>query len=132
MRIFFLICILLIIFGGIWSILSYKYGSSVGGVIYNYLKGLFSDKNSIVQIQSNGENSKGIQIATIDDNNPEDELKFNDSEIKEMEKDIFNPCFNCRFINNCKDYSDCRDRKQYLVMKRLEFNKRSFEEKEKE
>ena len=126
MRIFFLICILLILFGGIWMILSFKYGSSVGEIIYNYIKGLFSD-SSITQIQNNGDNSKGIQIANI--TSPEDELKFSDSEIKEMEKDIFNPCFNCRFINHCKDYSDCRERKEYLVIKRLEFNKREFENK---
>lgn len=128
MRIFFLICILLIIFGGIWSILSYKYGSSVGEIIYNYIKGLFSNNTSVIQIQNNGDNSKGIQIVKLD-NNLEDELKFNDSEIKEMEKDVFNPCFNCRLINNCKDFSDCRERKEYLVIKRLEFNKRDFEEK---
>lgn len=128
MRIFFLICILLIVFGGIWSILSYKYGNSVGEIIYNYIKGLFSNNTSVIQIQNNGDNSKGIQIVKLD-NNLEDELKFNDSEIKEMEKDIFNPCFNCRFISNCKDFSNCRERKQYLVMKRLDFNKRDFEEK---
>lgn len=129
MRIFFLICILLILFGGVWMILSFKYGDSVGEIIHNYIKKLFDNRSSITQVQNNGDNSKGIQIVSVS-NNPEDELRFSDSEIKEMEKDIFNPCFNCKFVHICKDYSDCKERKEYLVIKKLEFNKRELENKE--
>ena len=125
MKIFFLICILLIIFGIIWIILSVEYGSSIGNLIYKYIKRLLGvEDNQIIQVQQTGENSSAIQIVNNSQeliSNPE----FSDLEIREMEKDIFNPCFGCDSMFDCSKV-DCKKRMRYLNQKRKEFDSRSF------
>ena len=118
MKIFFLVCILLIIFGIIWIILSVEYGSSIGNLIYKYIKRLLGVEDSqIIQVQQTEGNSSTIQIV----NNSQELIsnsEFSDLEIREMEKDIFNPCFGCDSMFDCSK-AECKKRMRYLSQKRI-------------
>lgn len=114
MRIFFILCLLLILVGGVWIILSLKYGKQAG----TYLIGL---AKKLIRYQS--ERIKSIESPKADSVQIEDytEPKFNDGEIRYMENDIHNPCFSCLNIDKCENI--CKSRYHYTLKMRQEFDR---------